>query len=424
MSRDISNTIATPKGDAAVRRSVRYLAWGLAVFSALVFTVALTWRPPYFDPAARGEPPGLPAGAGPAAVGFTGNTTRLAADDVYGTAVAISQAIYPATFRDNKPNAVVLVRPDRPHEAILSVMVVHFPVDAPILYVDEGALPAVTRREIERLDPEGVPQDRNIQAYVVGDIGEAVVDELEAMKLRVRRLRGRDLAGLNVNIDEFRSTLAADHQDEIMLLPSESIDQALVAVSWVAHMGGRLFFVESDAMDERVRGQIAKRPQDAFLYLVGPAPSWSQPFLAGLQQLGHVQVIPGDDAAGLATGFAGFRDVGRNFGWWLRGAGRQFGWGISENGHNFTFVNPERWQEVVPAAVLSHRGKHGPLLFVAADELPSVVGRYLRLVRPVYTGPQEQLFNHGWIIGGPESIGNEVQFRIDGLLEPLRPGRA
>jgi len=58
------------------------------------------------------------------------------------------------------------------------------------------------------------------------------------------------------------------------------------------------------------------------------------------------------------------------FAWWIERETRNFGWGISETGHNFTFINPELPQMVIPAAILSHKGKHGPFLLVKQNEIP------------------------------------------------------
>jgi hypothetical protein len=45
------------------------------------------------------------------------------------------------------------------------------------------------------------------------------------------------------------------------------------------------------------------------------------------------------------------------------------------------------------------------------------VASYLEILRPYATAPQQQLLNHGLIIGGEETISWETQVALDLLLE-------
>ncbi|MCA9871997.1 MAG: hypothetical protein KC441_00005, partial [Anaerolineales bacterium] len=104
--------------------------------------------------------------------------------------------------------------------------------------------------------------------------------------------------------------------------------------------------------------------------------------------------------------------------WWM--AHRTFGWGISEAGHNAVFVNadgPGGWQNVLPATTLSHMGKHAPVLAITADGVPPAVANYLAILKPYPTAPQQQLVNHGWIIGGQETISWKTQATLDVMLD-------
>ena len=95
------------------------------------------------------------------------------------------------------------------------------------------------------------------------------------------------------------------------------------------------------------------------------------------------------------------------------------GWGIAEPGHNFTIANPDNWAETVAGSILSHRGKHGPMLLVQQDSIPESVRGYLDYtVRPRPTTPRDQLFNHGSIVGNSEAISNRLQAEIDNLMQP------
>ncbi|WP_459908538.1 hypothetical protein [Desulfotomaculum defluvii] len=100
---------------------------------------------------------------------------------------------------------------------------------------------------------------------------------------------------------------------------------------------------------------------------------------------------------------------------------RMFGWWIAEPGHNFIFVNPKDPEMAIPAGILSHRGKHGPMLLVQEDIVPEPVVRYLKTVQPTFLASQEQLFNFGWIIGDDTMIKQAVQQEVDHLLGVKMP---
>lgn len=105
---------------------------------------------------------------------LTGNTTRVYGKDIYETAAAVAQITYPATFDEDKPNAIILVRGDKKKDAIQAARIIHHPVNAPILYIEKDSIPEVTWKEMERLDPQGIFIDRNTKTVLVGNIGESV----------------------------------------------------------------------------------------------------------------------------------------------------------------------------------------------------------------------------------------------------------
>ncbi|HKQ05604.1 MAG TPA: hypothetical protein VJ464_10760 [Blastocatellia bacterium] len=131
-----------------------------------------------------------------------------------------------------------------------------------------------------------------------------------------------------------------------------------------------------------------------------------------------MQRVPGHGAYEISVTFAGFRDSGLNQGYWIGYWSRNFGWGIAEAGHNFTFVNPDDWQQAVTGSLLSHLGKHGPMILTQPEGLGEGAVRYLEMVRPTWGTPPDQLNNHGWILGGTDKISWPAQADIDALLEP------
>jgi hypothetical protein len=118
------------------------------------------------------------------------------------------------------------------------------------------------------------------------------------------------------------------------------------------------------------------------MYLLGDTNVVSSRVQRELAAYGTVQRVPGRDAYEISVAFAGFRDAGLNQGRWIGFSARDFGWGLAEAGHNFTFVSPEDWQLAVTGSLLSHMGKHGPMLLLAPGGLSEATTRYLEMVRP------------------------------------------
>ena len=376
----------------------------------ILFIFLWRYRPNYYQPV-QIEPAGQSGSV-------ETNTIRIKGEDAgpVEMAIAISQTVYPATFKDNKAGAVILVREDQIEEATAAIGLIHHPIDAPILYVKEDSLPEATRKELERLGPEGVMQDGNVQVYLVGDIKDKIKDEIKK-SFKTRSFQAENIHQLAYKIDQYKSVMHADHTDDVILADINHPEYYLTALAWIAHMGSGLAFVDGEKIPEETRQILAERPQDAFIYLMGPPDIISQKVAGKLIRYGHVQRIPGDNPFKSSVGFAGYKDIGPNFGWWIGKSTRSFGWGVAEAGHNFIFGNVEDIKTLIPAAVLSHRGKHGPLLIVKKAQLPDGVKKYLQTTRPTYIGVQEQLFNHGWILNDGEQISDKTRLEIDNLLE-------
>ena len=354
----------------------------------------------------------------------TGFTTRYAGNNIYETAVTLAQTTFPSTSHANQPGAVILVRPDRKEELMSAVSIIHHPIDAPILFVDHDRLPPETKAALERFQPEGIPFDSKVQAIVVGNVSDQVVREVESIGLKVRRIQGEsedpgDPASLAAAVDDYRASIHADHPDTVVIASLDAPDFAIPSLSFVAHMPAGFAFVNRDSIPDATRGLLSRRYGPAYIYLMGPESAISEKVARELSRYGHVQRLAALDPYAMSAYFAGYRDSGQNFGWWIGRIPRDFGWGIAEPGHNFIFVNPDAWAEGLAATVLSHRGKHGPMLLVQKDNVPEPVDRYLnQTVRPRPAASRDQLFNHGLIVGNTSVISPRLQGKIDGLLHP------
>lgn len=204
-----------------------------------------------------------------------------------------------------------------------------------------------------------------------------------------------------------------------MIVQYDRLDTALAATAWNAHMGHAIFFVTGDTIPAATRRALQRRfRREAFVYLFGDESVISRSVQAELDAYGRVQRVTGKDAFEISANFASFHDAGFNQGWWLGSWNRDFGWDIGEPGHNYTFVNPRDWQQAVTGSLLAHKGKHGPMILLASGQLSDPLRRYLERVRPTWTAPSDQLVNHGWILGGVDSIPWQTQLEIDDLFEP------
>lgn len=359
---------------------------------------------------------------------ITVNTARIGSDDPVETAVAVAQIIYPVTEEENSPGGVILVNRNNLAEVMVAASrAQHFPVNAPLLYVDENSIPSLTRSELLRLKPEGVPMDGNVQVYLIGTIGDAVREEVESLGFKVRVLTAPDPVALAVVADDWTSTQHGDHANPVVIANLDNLEPAVPSAFWNAHMGDGLAFVTDDGVPQATIDLLERRAQGPWIYIFGDENVVSEATARELAQYGHVTRVPGSDAASVSAHFAAFKDEGKDWGLWFWQGARSFGWGIGEAGHNAIFVRldgPAGWQNALPATTLSHMGKHAPVLILDGDSVPEAVRTYLTITRPYRTAPQQQLLNHGWIIGGEGTISPATQAELDALLDPASPAQS
>src|SRR5437773_684938 len=139
-------------------------------------------------PAPPGEPTLAPAYA-------TKTTTRIYGTNPYEEAVSVTQHIWPAVVPLNNPSennndpdrpwGVTLVTPDDPLAAITATPLIHFPDDAPILYVTPNGIPEITLNELKRLGDTGISRFNNVDAFLVGAAANSGVEnQLKAIGLK------------------------------------------------------------------------------------------------------------------------------------------------------------------------------------------------------------------------------------------------
>ena len=390
----------------------------ITLFALIAF--ALAWRVIAQPSAIESVPPMVVPDSDGRVTYTTPNTMRLAGSNIYAAATAITQTTYGATHHEDRPHAITLVRGDREADAMLAASrITHFPVNSPVLYVDADRLPPETLAEMKRLGPDGNTYDSGVQVYLVGPISQRVEQEVQdKLGYKTRAFRIDDPFALSEELDTWAADVHTDHPDEVIIVQYNQLATGLPGVAWNAHMGHGLFFVQGETVPDATRHALSRRFRgEAFIYLFGDQSIISERVARQLAAYGHVQRVPGSDGYEISVKFAGFRDAGMNQGYWIDWWPRDFGWGIAEAGHNFTFVNPDDWQQAVTGSLLSHMGKHGPMILLTAEGPRENATRYLQAVQPSESAPSDQLNNHGWILGGTDRISWKAQADIDMLLE-------
>ena len=377
---------------------------------------------------ACGTTEGPPVGGLPLqdAANFTANTVRLPGRTPEEQAIILTQTVYPATREDNAVGAIILCPPDEEIAFTAMNRITHMPVNAPLLYLTEdGEISEATLREMRRLRPDGVLQDERTDVYAVNVPEEEITKVKETLGYRVRSFNETDPIQLAELLDRWQAALKADYPDEIVLSAidhPEGIAHGMGAMGWNAHMGRGFAWVYRDSIPPATVEILQRRfwEYDNYIYLTGGPEVISDRVAQQLAQYGLVRRIYGDNVYASNTVNAGYKDFGRNLGWWWDWFPRGFGWGIAQAGHNFIIGSDDNLLGMIPAAVLGHMGKHGPILLVARDSVPEAVNGYLEMVKPFATGPQETILNFAWIIGDENQVTRQVQQDLDLLLSPYQ----
>lgn len=358
----------------------------------------------------------------------TAHTTRLPGSDPESQAIMLTQAVYPATREENAPGAIILTPPDVAEAFTTMHRVTHMPVNAPLLYLTrDGQISERTWREMKRLRPDGVVQDGKTQVYLSGNVDPALADEIKKrLDYKTKVFRATNPATLAELLDRWQAALKSDHPDEVVISALDHPDgvaHGMGAMGWNAHMGKGFAWVYRDSVPEATHKILKRRfgDREVYMYLTGGPNIISDSVARELSQYGLVRRIAGPNVFATNTVNAGYKDFGRDFGWWWGWEPRNFGWGIAQSGHNYIIASVDDLLGAIPAVLLGHMGKHGPLLLIQPDGVPKPVVDYLKMVKPHPSGPSQTILNHAWIIGDTETISWNAQRQIESLLRPTTP---
>jgi hypothetical protein len=388
--------------------------------------------PDYSVPAPPGEPGLIPTIA-------TKTTTRLYGTNPYQEAVSVTQHVWPAALPENAPNennnvpdrpwAVTLAVPDNPLPAITAVPLLHFPDDAPILYVTKNGIPKVTADEIKRLGDTGISRYHNVDAFLIGEAANSGVEkQLKAMGMKYATVTAPSVPALADTVDKLYGSIqnpdtgvpAMDNGAENVMVGSmQSYQYLLPATHWVAHMASGLLWVNQNSVPAATIDALQRRHGHARIYLFGGPQQISGAVANQLSQYGTVMRVtnndnvafnanPTDTPVDTAIAFAKMWD-----------AGGEVGWKITGPGHGFTLVNINDWQGAVASAPLSHLGFHAPLLFTTSSTaLPPQLDSYFKEVAPTYTyTPADGPYNMTYVIGSWNQLTWGLESHVDYISE-------
>jgi hypothetical protein len=329
----------------------------------------------------------------------------------------------------DRPWALTLLTPDDPLTAISAVPLLHFPDDAPILYVTRHGIPPVTLNEIKRLGDTGISRYHNLDAFVVGAAANPAVErQLKALGLIYTKVTAPSVPALANTIDKLYGSIEnpdtgvpsmENGAENVMIGAMRSYRYLLPATHWVAHMASGVLWVDANSVPQATIDALKRRRGHARIYLFGGPQQISGKVADQLSEYGIVQRVTNDDMVAFnadpkdtvvdtAIAFAKMWDPSGMVGWKITGPG-----------HGFTLVNADDWQGAVASAPLSHLGFHAPLLMTdSAGRLPPQLDAYYKSVAPTYvTTPADGPYNMSYVIGSWKQVSWPVQAHVDYISE-------
>jgi hypothetical protein len=371
----------------------------------------------------------------------TKTTTRLYGANPFEEAVSVTQHIWPAivplnapTENNNDPDrpwALTLLTPDDPLTDITAVPLLHFPDDAPILYVTKTGVPKVTLNEIKRLGDTGISRYNNVDAFLVGAAANPAVEkQLKAIGLITVNVTAPTIPELADKVDQLYGSIEnpdtgvpnmGNGAENVMIgsMDGTAYRYLLPATHWVAHMASGLAWVTKNSVPQATINLLKRRDGQARMYLFGGPNQISGAVAKQLSQYGTIIRVTNDDIVAFnADPVDNPVDTAIAFAKMWDPMG-MVGWKITGPGHGFTLVNINDWQAAVASAPLSHLGFHAPLLFTnGPTQLPSAVSGYLSSVAPTYlTTPADGPYNMTYVIGSWSQISWPQQARVDYISE-------
>jgi hypothetical protein len=375
------------------------------------------------------SPPGAPTLSPTIA---TKSTTRLYGANPFEQAISITQHVWPAGLPENAPNlvpdrprALTLLTPDDPLTAITATPLIHFPDDAPVLYVTSNGIPDNTLNEIKRLGPSGIARYNNVEAFLVGAAANSGVEaQLKSIGLKYVTVTAGSVPDLANKVDQLYGSIENpdggvpvmdNGMADVVIGSTDAYQYLLPATHWVSHMATGLFWVTKTSVPQATIDALKRRNGQARIYLFGGPDQISSAVASKLGQYGSVIRVSNDDYVAYNAPPADTpEDTAIAFSKMWDSAG-EMGWKITGPGHGFTLVNINDWPAAVASAPLSHLGFHAPLLFTtSATTLPTNVDAYFKSVEPTFlTSPADGPYNMTYTLGSWDKISWSEELQVE-----------
>jgi len=369
----------------------------------------------------------------------TKSTQRLYGENPFEEAVSVTQHVWTAALPENDPTennnvpdrpwGLTLLTPDDPLTAMTALPLVHFPDDAPVLYVTRDGIPEVTVNEIKRLGDTGISRYHNVDAFLVGAAANPAVErQLKAMGLKYATVTAPNVPALANTVDQLYGKIEnpdtgvpnmGNGAENVMVGSMQSYRYLLPATHWVAHMPTGLLWVNTNSVPQATIDALERRNGRARIYVFGGPQQISAAVVKQLSRYGTVIRVTNDDTTDFnappkdtpvdtAIAFAKMWDVSG-----------QVGWKITGPGHGFTLVNEDDWQGAVASVPLAHLGFHSPLLMTdSSGKLPPQLDAYFKSVAPTFlTSPDDGPYNMTYVMGSWKQLTWPVQAHIDYVSE-------
>lgn len=338
----------------------------------------------------------------------TADTTRVLGSNPIEFNTYVTKMIYPSPEVEWRPNAIILVPLTTYHYGLLASPIIHFPVNAPLMFTDPNYLYPEIYNEIVRLSPTG----KNVPAkiIIVGPVSYYVEMQLRNAGFSTIRILGADPVSTAGEAMEFRYRIPPESMEgleNIMVVPYESPIGCIHAAYFSAHMGVPILFTFNDRLPAVTRQKINKY-NDKNVFVIASERSVSNQVINEIKAVskGKVDRIGGNTPYDCAINFAKYHSEEGMFGWNIN----------TRDGWSFCLGTPNNWADNLSACIFAHLAKHTPLLYIEPDGVPEIVKHFILSVHPLEKHPPKPPFMHGFILGGPERITHKAQVELEEVL--------
>lgn len=338
----------------------------------------------------------------------TVNTTRLLGDNPLTFNTYVTKMIYPSSKVKWRPNAVILVPLTSYHYGLLASPLIHFPINAPLIFTNTNYLLQETFNEIIRLSPTG----KNVPAKVliVGPISPMIEMQLLNAGLSSIRITGNDPIRAASEAMEFRYKITPgtmEDKENIMIVSADNYTECIPAAYYSAHMGVPILFTYKDNLPGITKQKLIKYINKN-IFIIGSKQTISDQVLTEITHIvkGKVDRIGGDTPYEVAVNFSKYYSPESMFGWNIN----------TKDGWAFCFGTPYNWAYNLSACIFAHLGKHSPLLYIEPFRIPKATSEYILSVKPVEKHPPKPGFMHGFILGDFQQISTNMQIELEEIL--------